>query len=285
MRYLLLFLTLMLFLQSDLMARGYVPFDRMPLVPDESPGRGFGDPVPKTDKNVWFYLQASVRILNGSVCGSGTICHYQVSTNTAYVISCGHLFNGNKIPSGRPESCKIEVFYKNYSKLPKAESFNANVVCHSSSEDISFLTFNPNWRPATFFPIAPRDYQIKSGDWFESTGCDGADETAAYSVMLDGSDQSNLRTVSNSPRPGRSGGGLLSSDGYYLGVVWGTSDYSGNGYGYYVPLKRIHAYANQFPETAWLLRLAGTQNLINSIPVVDLEGKVLKKPLRYFPIP
>lgn len=258
------------FAQPTLRPRQIAPLDRMPLVPGGHIEPG-GDPVAKRNSEYWYYLQASVRVINGSFSGSATMCHYDISTNTAYLISCGHLFSDKK--RARPITCQVEVYYKNYERLPKPQRFPATVICYDSNQDISFMRFNPDWKPGVVFPIAPLSYPIPAGSRFESTGCDHAEEVAAYSVEIVGEDGDNLKSVNNSPRPGRSGGGLLSHDGYYLGIVWGTSDYSGSGFGYYVPLKRIHAYAKQFKETAWLLDVGKAHLMLNSIPTVDLEDR------------
>ena len=78
-------------------------------------------PNAKRDESVWRYLEPSVRIKAPGCWGSGTICYYDESTNTAYVISCGHLFSGTRNPDGDGVgTCHIDVFYKNgkVSKVP-----------------------------------------------------------------------------------------------------------------------------------------------------------------------
>ena len=246
-------------------------------------------PIPKRDVSARFYLQCSVRIHVGRVSGSGTICSYNNATNEAYVISCGHLFEGTESPGqSKINNAKIHVFYKNDTKLPEFQAFDSEVVCHDAEEDISILKFHPDWVPQHCFPIAPTNYPIQAGCFFESVGCDHAEETAAYTVeIVEGMDTGrNLVTKNNSPRPGRSGGGLLSEDGYFVGIVWGTSKLDGTGYGYNVPLRRIHQYLGQLEQTKWLLS-SGRQldRAYELIPILDKNGSWYKVPQGYFPTP
>jgi hypothetical protein len=198
-------------------------------------------PLERRDASVYRYLTNSYRIENSqgnaSIFGSGTLCWYDSKTNTGYIISCGHLFNGGEKQVG------IDVYYKNKVKLARPQRFIADVICYSKKEDISFLKFKPDWIPEEYFPIAPISMSPTSGS-FISAGCDNAREVAAYDVTVVGLDGDNLITRNNSPRHGRSGGGLITPDGKYVGICWGSSDpYNGTGTGIFVPLFRIHRYA------------------------------------------
>lgn len=258
--------------------------DNMPLVPSTIE-HGSAEPTPKRDENVRFYLKSSVRVVNGNIRGSATICYYDSNTKTAYLVSCGHLFKGqSKAPGGQKMTCFIDVFYKNNQKLDKPQQFQAEVICYDNEQDISFMKFKPDWEIDDYFPIAPLDYPIKVGDIYESTGCDHATEVAAYTVEISRGLTSgrDLVSVRNSPRPGRSGGALLSPDGYYLAIVWGTSDYSGTGEGYYVPLRRLYPYALKYQETSFLLNV-GKTDLIQQIPIVDVSGQSRTFPKNFVP--
>ena len=244
------------------------------------------EPVAKRDVASRFYLQCSVRIQVGRVSGSGTICYYNASTNDVYIISCGHLFEGTENPGqSKVDGVKVSVFYKNNEKLPQPQSFEAQVLCHNAEEDISILTFKPDWVPQHYFVIAPENYPIQAGQSFESVGCDHAEETAAYTVRVQEGMESgrNLVTINNSPRPGRSGGGLLSNDGYYVGIVWGTSELDGTGYGYNVPLRRIYAYLGQYEQTKWLLSLMSQSQNYELLPIINKDGSLYPVPNGYFP--
>ncbi len=263
---------ILLMLCGFIQAQERHPLDNMPLVPSDI--HGAFTPEPKRSENVRYYLKSSVLVVNGNIRGSATICHYDKQKNIAYLISCGHLFNGTAAPSDSQPSCSIVVFYKNNVKLEKPQKFATTVICHNADEDISFMSFTPDWEIDDWFPIAPLDYPLKKGNSYESTGCDEGKEVASYTVQLSSGITSgrNLVSIKNSPRPGRSGGALLSSDGYYLAIVWGTSEYSGAGEGYYVPLRRIHAYANQYKETSFLLSVT-KNNILEQVKIIDLTGK------------
>jgi len=261
---------------------------QMRLVKTSLPKIHTGAPVGKRDRSVWYYLQCSVQVSIGNSSGSGTICHYDNETGEAYVISCGHLFSGSKRPGDQKfVKGQVQVFYKNDKKLPEPQSYPAEVICYESNEDISLMKFHPDWVPQHYFAIAPADYIINQGDIYESTGCDQGQDTAAYTVEIVEGMQTgpNLVTRNNSPRPGRSGGGLMSRDGYFLAIVWGTSELDGSGYGFYVPLRRIHNYLGQFKETKWILN-AGHHSIINLIPIYDPRtGSLYMPPSGYLPVP
>jgi hypothetical protein len=48
-------------------------------------------------------------------------------------------------------------------------------------------------------------------------------------------------TQGNSPRPGRSGGGLIDNKGYILGTCFATSDPNGTGVGMFTPATAVQA--------------------------------------------
>ena len=260
----------------------------IPLVRTYLPAIDNGQPVAKRDVSVRYFLQPSVRIQSGQSYGSGTICYYDEETGDAYVISCGHLFNGTKEPNGRgTRTAHIDVFYKNNRKLNEPQRFRADVICYDRKEDISLLRFRPDWQVEHYFPIAPAKYLLRQGDVLESTGCDSSQEVAAYTVeIVEGMNTGqNLVTKGNSPRSGRSGGGLLSNDGYYLAIVWGTSALDGSGYGFYVPLRRIHKYFSKWQETDWILKVSNYYQIINTIPIIGPDGNPDLFPDGYLPIP
>lgn len=246
-------------------------------------------PIEKRDASVQKYLKCSFRIENrqgrGSVYGSGTLCYYDSKTNTGYVISCGHLFSGGETQVG------IDVFYKNAQKLPRSERFTAEVICFSKRDDISFVKFTPNWVPDEFFPIASLGMSPITGDKLISTGCDHAKEVAAYDVTVMGTEGRDLITKENSPRHGRSGGGLINKNGYFVGICWGSSDPDyGTGTGLFVPLSRIHNYAKS-QNLAWLLNIEKPPPVdikrvfIDQIPIVDHTEPQKVYPKGYVPIP
>lgn len=214
--------------------------DNMPLV--QSHNVSLGDP-PKIQRGPEYrkYLSAGVLVINGEIKGSGTIVYYDKEKNIAYIASCGHIWTGAS--TTRP--CYIKVWYHNEIKLKEPETHKAQVLFYDNTYDTSLISFSPNWEP-NYFPIAPINYNIFPGSLQHSIGCEFAEEVAHYEVEVVGygrqkeREQKELITIKNSPRQGRSGGGLLTTDGYYIGTCWGTSNYDGTGEGYFTVLDSIH---------------------------------------------
>lgn len=238
-------------------------------------------PEPHREEAVKKWLIPSVRIRVPGAAGSGTICHYDRATNTAYVISCAHLFKKGD------NQATIEVFYKNDQKLAAAQKYAAKVLSFKVgyyADDISFMSFQPDWVPNTWFPIAPEDHPIAKGEIYYSAGCDAASEVACYFVRPQGIDGAFLATRENSPRPGRSGGGLMDKDGWYVGICVRTSDVSGNGTGFFVHLKTIHDYCKA-NNLDFLLNIQRPNDLLRMIPIVDRNGPQGTYPPNYVPVP
>ena len=252
----------------------------MPLYQGRLAGGFFNAPEPHRDESVKKYLIPSVRIRVPGAAGSGTICAYDRQKKTAYVISCAHLYDGVTKPT------TIEVFYKNDQKLDTPARYTATVVSFKKSyygDDISFLSFQPDWEPHTWFPIAPVDHPVPNNETLFSCGCDHASEVACYFVKPMGIDGAFLATKENSPRPGRSGGGLIDKEGWYVGICVRTSDVSGNGTGYFVHLRTIHDYCQQNNLT-WLLNVQRPNDLLRMIPIVDRIERQGTYPPNYVPV-
>lgn len=247
---------------------------KMPVIQDTSPetaGKLYGSPIEQRDSTYIRYLSSSVKIGATGCIGSGTIIYYDYSTGEAYVASCGHLWNGSKDVSStknNPQKCKVIVWYQNDIKLKEPKSYDAEVLFWSNNRgyDTSLIKFRPDWEPQ-YFPIAPKDYEIPIGSKQHSCGCDHNSEVAHYEVEIVGPRGNDLVTKKNSPRPGRSGGGLLSDDGYYIGTCWGTSDVSGNGIGLFTPLESIRqVYSRNGYD--WILEVDAA-GLASKIPIRD----------------
>jgi hypothetical protein len=253
----------------------------MPLYQGSIPDVKGSSPDPQRNESVKKWLIPSVRIRVPGAAGSGTICHYDRSRNLAYVISCAHLFRSGD------NQATVEVFYKNEEKLPTPQKYKANVISFKVgyyADDISFMTFQPDWVPHTWFPIASVDHQIANNETYYSCGCDNAGEVACYFVKPQGIDGAFLATRENSPRPGRSGGGLLDKDRWFVGICVRTSDVSGNGTGYFVHLKTIHDYCHK-SNLDFLLNLQRPNDLLRTIPIIDRNGPQGDYPPDYISIP
>lgn len=249
------------------------------------------DPIAQRGPEYRKWLAPSVRIAVTGARGSGTICYYDPQKNLAYVISCGHLWSKGEMTAeqgrNRNLTCEIDVFYHNQDKLPNPRTYRANVIfySHYNGADYSLLTFTPDWTP-TYTPIAPVNYPIPRGSKQHSVGCDGATETAHYEVEIIGIQGNDLVTFRNSPRPGRSGGGLLSDDGWYIGICWGTERKDGSGKGYFTPLSVIHGGFQRNGYGFLLQQTLPTEGeLAQKIPIRDRTGPQQQYPKDYIPVP
>lgn len=266
---------------------------KVKLVKTNLPYVNTGEPTAKRDKQYRLYLQSSVMIKFNDSLASGTICYYDDKTNESYVLSCGHIFKGNMDPQSLETNLllktQIIVFYKNNKKLIKPKIYQADVICYNNDYEISLMKFSPDWVIKNYFPIAPSTFKVKQGDVFESTGCDYSSEPASYTVkIVKGMNLGeNFITMLNSPRPGRSGGGLLTKGNYCIGIAWGTSEFDGTGYGFFVPLRRIHEYFNKFEEVKWILDVGMYDRVINMIPIYNsATGQFHNNPSNgYIPLP
>ena len=262
--------------------------DRMPIIDKIPVGWAGASPIEQRGVEFKKFLAASVKISVKGASGSGTIVYYDPVKNLAYVASCGHLWTEGtmSVEEGRQRhmTCKIIVWYHNEKKLSETKSYDANVIFYSyiRGQDTSLLTFTPDWVP-NYFPIAPMDYKYVTGKHAHSCGCDSGSEVAHYDIEMIGLEV-DLVTNLNSPRPGRSGGGLMDDEGYYIGTCWGTQYRDGSGKGYFTPLAVIHKYWNQQSGYEFLLNQK-LGNMARKIPIKDRNGKKMIYPSDYILIP
>lgn len=229
------------------------------------------------------FLCVSVKISVSGASGSGTICHYDSSSGWAYVISCGHLWEGEKsyVP-GRPDKAIITAWYHNDKKLGEPKTYEAESLFWSNKrgQDTSLVRFKPDWIPK-YAPIA-LSFNEKEGSILNSMGCDGGKEVARYEVRFSSMSPPDLITALNSPRPGRSGGGLLTNQGEIVGICWGTSDTSsGNGIGYFTPLSSIRIVLSK-NNHEWLIN---NRRDVESIMIIDWDLPGRKYDRYYVPVP
>jgi S1-C subfamily serine protease len=265
---------------SALNFNSFSNISKMPLVEENDPKLRViktAPPVEDRGKNVRMWLQSSFKIKVPGASGSGTLCYYDAKTNTGYIISCGHLWDGKE-----KATASIVTWYHNKKKLKKPREYKAKVLVYSNREgrDLSLLTFHPDWVPEIYYSIAPK--QSVRGK-AHSVGCDDGDEVAHYLVEIIGIKKGNLITQYNSPRPGRSGGGLMNDEGYLIGVCWGTSDYSGSGLGYFTPLSAIHKFYKQ--KGYGFLLNKPLPRMARKIPIRDQNNKQREYPPNYIPLP
>mgnify|MGYP003998647197 CR=1 FL=1 len=263
---------------------------RMPLVQDGNPRTAsLKTDQPLAQRGIEFrrFLSPSVKIRVSNASGSGTIVYYDKVTKEAYVASCGHLWSGTRSSAdlrSNPVSCEIVVWYHNNVKLKRPKVYKAQVLFWSNDRgyDSSLLKFKADWEPS-YFPIAPKYHIIPENSHRHSTGCDNGSEVAHYDVVIDEFRGGDLITKYNSPRPGRSGGGLLDDAGYYIGTCWGSSNYNGSGIGYFTPLSAIHKMFNQ-NGYGWLLDI-NPFGSAREIRILDRSDFDRRFPKSYIPIP
>lgn len=228
-------------------------------------------------------LRVSVKVSVSGGSGSGTICHYDPSTGWAHVISCGHLWSGNKeysLASKIP--AKIIVWYHEGPRLKEPRSYDAEALFWSNDRgyDVSLLRFRPDWS-ASYAPIASH-FSNEKGTVLNSMGCDGGKEVARYEVKISSYYHPDIRTHLNSPRPGRSGGGLLTDERSLVGVCWGTSEVSsGDGIGFFTPLDSIRKVFEE-NKHGWLLAVAWDAR---KIPIVDHDQIGREHNMHFVPVP
>lgn len=228
-------------------------------------------------------LRVSVKVSVQGSAGSGTICHYDPASGLAYIISCGHLWSGDRpYDPSSPVPAKITVWYHDGPRLDRPATYDAEALFWSNSRgrDVSLLRFRPDWTPrcALIAPIA----SIEPGTRLNSMGCDGGKEVARYEVVVAEVNGTDIVTKVNSPRPGRSGGGLLTDECLIVGVCWGTSDTSsGDGIGFFTPLASCRKVFEK-SGFAWLL---DSHSDARSIPIVDRDEPAKSLGSHYLPIP
>lgn len=265
------------------------PIDNMPLVTDDPFAALAYGGAPNEQRGEEFrkWLSTGLKISVRNASGSGTIVYFDSENGLAYVQSCGHLWSGNMSAQeglSRKPTCNVIAWYHNQTKLSKPKTYPAEVLYYNNTrgQDVSLLRFKPDWEPE-YLPIAPADFQFRENMRLHSVGCDGGREVAHYDVRYIGTrggSYPDLVTTENSPRPGRSGGGLM-TDEYYIGICWGTSEYDGSGNGFFTPLKIVREF-NERNGFGWL---NDATPLARLIPIIDRNLPQEQYPKDFIPIP
>jgi hypothetical protein len=239
-------------------------------------------PLEQRDEKYIKFLSSSLKIFVDGSAGSGTICYYDEESNFAYVISCGHIWSGNKnYDPKNTQKAKVITWYHNNIKLIEPKSYTAEVLFYSNDRgyDSSLLRFKPDWKP-NYFPIA-KEFKGKKGMILNSLGCDGGREVARYEVRYSEDRPPDIITELNSPRPGRSGGGLITDEGELVGICWGTSDISGTGIGYFTPISSIKKVFIKNKHD-WLLSISRE---LEKIKIYDWDNPRKKYDNSFIPMP
>lgn len=257
-------------------------FDNMPILQALPEGLHGAAPIEQREKEYRKFLCASVKITVNGASGSGTIVYYDSDKNLAYVASCGHLWSDGTmtVEQGKVKKmkCNVVIYYQNDIKLKSPKTYPASVIFYSNvnSLDTSLVTFTPDWVP-NYFPIAPLDYKYQIGSIAHSCGCDHGTEVAHYEVKIKEANY-DVITENNSPRPGRSGGGLMDDSGYYIGTCWGTQFIDGSGEGYFTTLSDIHKFWGKQKGYEFLLDVKPRKSMGQLIPIKDRNKEKIYAP-------
>lgn len=265
------------------------PLDNMRILKNLPTDRyGAYSPIEQRGPEYIKYLSPSLKVRVSGGMGSGTIIYYDKEKNLAYVASCGHLWEKGiasaKECEKRNIKCEVITWYKNNIKLNKEESFPARVVFYkyTNDNDTSLIVFKPDWEP-TYFPIAPKNYKYEINSMAHSCGCDGGKEVAHYEVKII-EINNDVVTRNNSPRPGRSGGGLINNKDLYIGTCWGTEFIDGSGLGFFTKLENIHDFWYE-QGYQFLLEVNKNKFLGRLLPIKDRNSQQLKYDQNYILVP
>jgi len=234
------------------------PLDNMPILEAGVFGNEGRKPVPQRGAEFRRFLAPSCKIAVGNGSGSGTIIHHDEATNIAYVATCGHLWASGIVDQEEAKKkkikCKLIFWYHNDKRLDAPRQYDAEVAFYSfiRGQDTALVTFKPDWKPEVF-PLAPANYKYEKGKHAHSVGCDAGSEVAHYDIVMLGLEYDDLVTDDNSPRPGRSGGGLMDDEGNYIATCWGTQYVDGSGKGFFTPASVIHKFWSKQKDYAFLL--------------------------------
>ena len=233
----------------------------------------------RRDEGVLPWLEVSVEVFRGS----GTIVYYDERSNTAWVLTCAHVFYSDQ-DTGK---FKIRVFYVDgeYEK----RQYPAKLIARDSRNDLAMMTFKPDFKPK-WIAIGPKDSPFYDptrapvGKRVVVTGRDGGTEPAAYEAFVrtpDHQDGWYLESRQSQSRGGRSGGGVMTTDRRWLvGVNHGRANtVNGIGHGLWMPLNRIHPFLQRH-KLDWLIKVG---NLARHIPIKNHDGR--KFPSDFIPYP
>lgn len=179
-------------------------------------------------------LAAAVRLKvhdpDGHSWGSGTVI--DARAGEALVLTCGHIFRDSQ-GRGRIE---VDLFAPG-----SPRGLTGELIGYDDKADVGLVSIRTDFN-LTPIPVAPSDYAIAPGDAVFTIGCSNAADPTVEESRINSIGKflgpPNLQ-VAGQPVDGRSGGGLVSADGYVIGVC-NAADPSDNE-GLFAALDSIHA--------------------------------------------
>ncbi|MCR4413660.1 MAG: serine protease, partial [Thermoguttaceae bacterium] len=173
-----------------------------------------------------------LRVFHGDSLSHGTGTIIDARNGEALVLTCGHLFRDSQ-GRGRIE---VDVF----GPTPQ-ERLPGTLVHFDADRDVGLVSIRPP-HPVKAARVAPTGYKIAKGTKVFSVGCDGGQPPSVRPGVVTSLDRflgpPNL-TASGLPVEGRSGGGLVTSDGLVIGVC--NAALPEEREGFYAALGSIHA--------------------------------------------
>lgn len=157
-------------------------------------------------------LAACVRIKvadkTGNSYGSGTVI--DVRSGEALVLTCAHLFRD----SDGKGNIRVDLFG------PNQQQVDGRLIGCDLEKDVGLVSM-PAPAGLRAIPIAPPGYSLHTGDKVATIGCSDGNPPTVQSSHVDSIDRfrgpPNFQ-VAGQPVQGRSGGGVVSADGYVVGV-------------------------------------------------------------------
>lgn len=155
-------------------------------------------------------VESTCRLWIHSSNGSGSCSGSIVGTDDEgiFVASAPHCFDN------APQQIVVETFGSRYPN-PDRQYDEVRILCEDPGSEFALLHVRGRYRGPTL-RLAPRGYMPTSGESVMSIGCGGGAPPTPKVTRLLGHDQQHFATLERGIR-GRSGGPLISKDGFVLG--------------------------------------------------------------------
>jgi thiol-disulfide isomerase/thioredoxin len=220
-----------------------------------------------------------IRVLaQGSIgYGSGTVI--QSTDKESLILTCAHIFKldgfRQAVPERFPRKVMVDLFDgKLHGERPAqvhfVESIEGKAVDYDFDVDVGLIRIRPGHRlPAA--RVVPAHWEPRSRMRMRTVGCsEGQDATAWDTVILNpqmrgltGNRKYQAIECMSAPKPGRSGGGLFTTDGYIAGVC-NFAEPRGN-HGLYATPRSIYSVLDRNDLMALYAPVhSGTKTLIAS---------------------
>ncbi|WP_406698975.1 sigma-70 family RNA polymerase sigma factor [Singulisphaera sp. Ch08] len=214
----------------------------------------------ETNPKPW---ETTVRIKvhgNGNIgFGSGTVI--KSTPAESLILTCAHIFvtehKPNDPPREFPHRVAVDLFdgeLHKTSKVQYLETVTAELVDYDVGRDVGLLRIRPK-RTLAVSPIVPLSWGPQKGMKMTTGGCSEGNSATFWTtqvtnpkVLLSSEAQYYGIECNFAPKPGRSGGGLFTTDGFVAGVS-NYAEPQGNRGFYAVPESIYHLLARNEPAS------------------------------------